>query len=69
MSEVEQNIVSVERILFYVKLKPEAPAEIEGAVPENWPVSGEVEFKYALCSVSANMSLIWTQGLFDQISS
>ena len=45
MSEVEQNIVSVERILFYVKLTPEAPAEIEGAVPVEWPTEGDVEFK------------------------
>ena len=47
MSEVEQNIVSVERILFYVKLSPEAPAEIAGAVPVDWPTEGEVEFRYA----------------------
>ena len=45
MSEVEQNIVSVERILFYVGLKPEAPAEIPGATPVEWPTRGEVEFK------------------------
>ena len=48
MSEVEQNIVSVERILFYVKLKPEAPAEIPGVVPVEWPTEGEVEFKCVL---------------------
>lgn len=47
MSEVEQNIVSVERILFYVKLTPEAPAEIPGAITEEWPSQGEVEFRYA----------------------
>ena len=45
MSEVEQNIVSVERILFYVQLTPEAPAEIADAVPPEWPTGGEVEFK------------------------
>ena len=45
MSEVEQNIVSVERILYYVKLTPEAPAEVPGAVPVEWPTEGEVEFK------------------------
>ncbi len=48
MSEVEQNIVSVERILHYVKLTPEAPAEIPGTVPEDWPSEGEVEFWYVL---------------------
>lgn len=45
MSEVEQNIVSVERILHYVKLEPEAPAELPGIDPEDWPTKGEVEFK------------------------
>ena len=46
MSEVEQNIVSVERILHYVKLDPEAPAEIPDADPADWPSKGEVEFRY-----------------------
>lgn len=45
MSEVEQNIVSVERILHYVKLEPEAPAEIPGVDPEGWPSKGELEFR------------------------
>ncbi|KAI0788813.1 metal resistance protein YCF1 [Abortiporus biennis] len=45
VSEVEQNVVSVERILHYVKLTPEAPAEVPGAVPETWPSTGDVEFK------------------------
>ena len=45
MSEVEQNVVSVERILHYVKLDSEAPAEIADAVPESWPSTGEVEFR------------------------
>jgi ATP-binding cassette, subfamily C (CFTR/MRP), member 1 len=45
MSEVEQNIVSVERILHYVKLEPEALAELPGIDPEGWPSKGEVEFR------------------------
>lgn len=45
MSEVEQNVVSVERILHYVNLTPEAPAEIPDAVPEAWPSKGEIEFR------------------------
>lgn len=44
-SEVEQNIVSVERILHYIELKPEAPWEVPGTVPEDWPAKGEVEFR------------------------
>ena len=44
-SEVEQNIVSVERILHYIELPPEAPWEVPDAVPEEWPAKGEVEFR------------------------
>ena len=46
-SEVEQNIVSVERILYYVNLTPEAPNEIPEKKPsEEWPSEGEVEFRF-----------------------
>ena len=44
-SEVEQNIVSVERILHYIVLPPEAPWEVPGTVPEDWPAKGEIEFR------------------------
>ncbi|KAH9924719.1 metal resistance protein YCF1 [Fomitopsis serialis] len=44
-SEVETNIVSVERILHYIELEPEAPAEIPDVVPESWPTKGKIEFK------------------------
>jgi len=49
-SEVEQNIVSVERMLHYIELKPEAPYEIPETHPEGaWPTEGLVEFRnYAL---------------------
>lgn len=44
--EVETNIVSVERIMEYSRLKPEAPEVIETNRPaENWPQAGEVQFK------------------------
>jgi ATP-binding cassette subfamily C (CFTR/MRP) protein 1 len=46
-SEVEQNIVSVERMLQYIELKPEAPYEIPETQPEGvWPTEGRVEFRY-----------------------
>ena len=46
-SEVEQNIVSVERMLQYIELKPEAPYEIPETQPEGaWPMEGRVEFRY-----------------------
>ncbi|KAL1943159.1 hypothetical protein VTO73DRAFT_4830 [Trametes versicolor] len=44
-SEVEQNIVSVERILHYIELAPEAPWEVPENVPEQWPAKGELEFR------------------------
>ena len=45
-SEVEQNIVSVERILFYIRLPSEAADEIpENKPAEEWPSEGRVEFR------------------------
>ncbi|KAH9000229.1 P-loop containing nucleoside triphosphate hydrolase protein [Lactarius akahatsu] len=45
-SEVEQNIVSVERMLQYIELQPEAPYEVPETQPEGgWPSEGCVEFK------------------------
>lgn len=46
-SEVEQNVVSVERIVHYAKdLEPEAPYEIpENKPASEWPTAGEVEFR------------------------
>ncbi|KAG1792270.1 uncharacterized protein HD556DRAFT_1481818 [Suillus plorans] len=46
-SEVEQNVVSVERIVHYAKdLEPEAPYEIpENKPTSGWPTAGEVEFR------------------------
>ncbi|KAG8899063.1 hypothetical protein FRC01_010678, partial [Tulasnella sp. 417] len=44
--EVEQNIVSVERILTYIGLAPEAPYEIPETKPsQEWPSKGEIEFR------------------------
>ncbi|OCH93693.1 metal resistance protein YCF1 [Obba rivulosa] len=50
-SEVEQNIVSVERILHYIQLPSEAPAEVPGAVPVGWPSKGEIEFRHLLVAL------------------
>lgn len=45
-SSVEQNIVSVERILHQTSVEPEAPQEIPDNKPEGeWPRKGEVEFR------------------------
>ncbi|XBW38432.1 hypothetical protein QEN19_004020 [Hanseniaspora menglaensis] len=47
-TQVETNIVSVERILEYTELAPEAPMSVEhndSQLPENWPEHGEVVFE------------------------
>ncbi|KAB5588814.1 Metal resistance protein YCF1 [Ceratobasidium theobromae] len=45
-SEVEQNLVSVERVVNYINLEPEAPLEIPDApLPQNWPRNGGIVFK------------------------
>ncbi|KAF9993545.1 hypothetical protein BGZ80_005031 [Entomortierella chlamydospora] len=44
-TEIESNIVSVERLQEYIELKPEAPEIIKGhRPPRNWPADGRVEF-------------------------
>ncbi|KAK2630067.1 hypothetical protein QTJ16_000887 [Diplocarpon rosae] len=44
--EVETNIVSVERVLEYARLKPEAPEVLHRHRPPiSWPASGAVNFK------------------------
>ncbi|KAG1740326.1 P-loop containing nucleoside triphosphate hydrolase protein [Suillus lakei] len=52
-SEVEQNVVSVERIVHYAKdLEPEAPYEIpENKPASEWPTAGEVEFREVLSTM------------------
>ncbi|ORY24672.1 hypothetical protein BCR39DRAFT_546075 [Naematelia encephala] len=46
-SEVEQNIVSVERVLGYTNLPSEAPQEIPENKPrQNWPEHGTIEFEH-----------------------
>ncbi|TFK44584.1 metal resistance protein YCF1 [Crucibulum laeve] len=55
-SEVEQNIVSVERILHQTKVEPEAPQEIPDHKPTGiWPSEGSIEF--------SNYSTRYRQGL------
>lgn len=45
-SEVEQNIVSVERILHQTEVVQEAPQEIPEMQPsEMWPHEGKIEFR------------------------
>jgi len=45
-SDVEQNIVSVERVLNYVEVEPEAPAEIPETKPSgDWPHAGAIRLE------------------------
>ncbi|KAF9518525.1 hypothetical protein BS47DRAFT_1388932 [Hydnum rufescens UP504] len=45
-SDVEQNIVSVERVLNYVEVEPEAPAEIPEMKPSgDWPHGGAIRLE------------------------
>ncbi|KAF9997989.1 hypothetical protein BGZ79_008317, partial [Entomortierella chlamydospora] len=44
-TEIESNIVSVERLQEYIELKPEAPEIIEdNRPPQEWPAEGRVDF-------------------------
>jgi len=44
-SEIETNIVSVERINEYAELTPEAPWEIpETKPPPHWPTDGNIQY-------------------------
>ena len=44
-SEVEQNIVSVERVLNYSDTEPEAAYNVEEKPPADWPTQGKIEFR------------------------
>lgn len=57
--EVETNIVSVERIMEYSKLTPEAPEIIEGhRPPENWPEEGALVFNDYSTRYRPNLDLV-----------
>jgi len=46
VSEVETNIVAVERLKEYTDLKKEADWTIESSKPsEEWPKDGQIQFK------------------------
>lgn len=55
-SEMETNIVSVERIKEYTDLPKEADMAIENSVPDDsWPRNGEIEIK--------NVTMKYREGL------
>uniref|UniRef100_A0A8H8CHK1 Metal resistance protein YCF1 n=1 Tax=Psilocybe cubensis TaxID=181762 RepID=A0A8H8CHK1_PSICU len=58
-SEVEQNIVSVERILHQTNIEPEAPQELPDAKPsDEWPSEGSIEFRNYSTRYRAGLDLV-----------
>lgn len=59
--EVENNIIAVERILFYIQLPLEAPDSIPPNEPSVWPLQGAVSFR--------DYSTRYREGLDDVLKS
>jgi len=58
-SEVEQNIVSVERILHQTEVEPEAPQELPERKPlGTWPSEGAIEFREYSTRYRAGLDLV-----------
>ncbi|KAF9110657.1 hypothetical protein BGX27_006050 [Mortierella sp. AM989] len=43
--DLQNQLVAVERVDEYANMNPEAPAETDVKLPENWPQAGHVEFR------------------------
>ena len=54
LSEVENLMTSVERVMTYTKLQPEPGYSISTRLPASWPEKGTVEVK--------NLSLVYCEG-------
>ncbi|CAF1117338.1 unnamed protein product [Didymodactylos carnosus] len=58
-SEIETNIVSVERINEYSQLETEAPWEIQDSKPpSNWPSNGEIQFVHLSTRYREGLELV-----------
>ncbi|KAK4053428.1 hypothetical protein OIV83_001593 [Microbotryomycetes sp. JL201] len=58
-TEVETNIVSVERVQEYIDLKPEAPLEKPDSEPDDsWPQQGSIEFQDVSARYRENLDLV-----------
>lgn len=65
-TEVETNIVSVERVQEYIELKPEAALEIKETEPDvQWPPSGALSFKNVSARYRENLDLVLRDVSFD----
>ncbi|QOU20165.1 hypothetical protein BRETT_004817 [Brettanomyces bruxellensis] len=57
--DIESNIVSVERVMEYAKIKPEAPQFIESRKPaDNWPYKGAVRFVHYSARYRPDLELV-----------
>ncbi|CAF4606534.1 unnamed protein product [Rotaria socialis] len=58
-SDIETNIVSVERVNEYAELEPEAPWEIaEKKPPSDWPATGEIQLNNLTARYRENLKLV-----------
>ncbi|GAA5978963.1 hypothetical protein JCM5350_004190 [Sporobolomyces pararoseus] len=58
-TEVETNIVSVERVQEYISLKPEAPLEIPEKQPSpDWPQTGSIKFDHVAARYREGLDLV-----------
>ncbi|CAF0998002.1 unnamed protein product [Rotaria magnacalcarata] len=58
-SDIETNIVSVERVNEYAELEPEAPWEIaEKKPPNDWPATGEIQLNNLTVRYRENLKLV-----------
>lgn len=60
-SEVEQNIVSVERVMSYTNVEPEAPYVTDVKPPKNWPRQGKIEFRNYSTRYRKDLGLVLKQ--------
>ncbi|KAF9430037.1 hypothetical protein BGZ94_008563 [Podila epigama] len=56
--ELQNNLVSVERVKEYSEKNPEAPNETTVNLPENWPSQGHIEFKNYSTRYREGMDLV-----------
>ncbi|KAI5478725.1 putative ABC metal ion transporter [Pseudohyphozyma bogoriensis] len=58
-TEVETNIVSVERVQEYIDLEPEAPTEIPETEPAaSWPETGDLTYKHVAARYREDLDLV-----------
>ncbi|KDE07748.1 hypothetical protein MVLG_02020 [Microbotryum lychnidis-dioicae p1A1 Lamole] len=65
-TEVETNIVSVERVQEYIELKPEAPLYIQNTEPDaSWPQSGSLKYDHVAARYRENLDLVLRDVSFE----